>query len=198
MAVRVKAVLSLTSDGCRFRSLRDEVFKANAYHVLDKRYMRRFYDAVNVLNGVGILEITSATPRLSRWVYWKESVPDEPRDQKELVARVEAQKARAEKQLLDKKQLLKDLTMRYIAYQSLVLRNANQPASDGVLHLPFVLVSTAPSDRIHLQLSQDKKTAKLHFGQEFSMADDGMILRKLGLEDPNLVPREMAAVVQSD
>lgn len=166
----------------------------------EKNVRRRVYDALNVLEAVGMLE---KDKKDIRWRGWPNTGEEDP------AQRLELEQARRVAAITRKASLLNDVNQKAFCLSQLVLRNRDAPlpalvaAQEGgmqapnPLALPFILVQASGDAEIDVAISEDQKTAELDFHHwPFHVYDDEAVMKLMGIGNyiPELLVGNNAAL----
>jgi hypothetical protein len=164
----------------------------------DKNIRRRVYDALNVLEALGII---AKTKRDIEWRGW----PPALRKTYTEKDRLEAERARLAARIQFKAETTNDVATKAFCLSNLVLRNRDAPLcalitaqelgmmAPNPLALPFMLVHAPESAEVDIDITPDEKTAQLNFHHHpFQIFDDERVMRMMGLGEPQ---PELAAAI---
>ncbi|KAG7671736.1 putative Transcription factor-like protein DPB [Nannochloris sp. 'desiccata'] len=164
----------------------------------DKNIRRRVYDALNVLEALGII---SKTKQDIEWRGWPPALRKVTTEKDKL----EAERARLAARIQLKIEATQDVTTKAFCLSNLVLRNRDAPLcalveaqelgmmAPNPLALPFMLVHAPENAEVDIDISPDEKTARLDFHHyPFQIFDDETIMQMMGLGQPQ---PELAAAV---
>jgi len=164
----------------------------------DKNIRRRVYDALNVLEALGII---SKTKRDIEWRGWPPALRKITTEKD----RLEAERAQLAARIQSKVEATEDVTTKAFCLSNLVLRNRDAPYSALVaaqqlgmmapnpLALPFMLVHAPENAEVDIDITPDEKTARLDFHHyPFQIFDDENVMQMMGLGQPQ---PELAAAV---
>lgn len=154
----------------------------------EKNVRRRVYDALNVLEALGII---SKTKKEIDWRGWPATLNQSEK------TRLEAERSRLLMRVQSKLRTVEEAVAKAYCLSNLVLRNRDAPlpvleAAKNVglpaptpLGLPF-MIAHAPADAsIDLQISNDERVAELDFKWwPFEIFDDFGVMKMMGLDEP--------------
>ncbi|KAL4424767.1 hypothetical protein ABPG77_000807 [Micractinium sp. CCAP 211/92] len=154
----------------------------------DKNVRRRAYDALNVLEAIGMI---SKTKKAIRWQGWPQGLGRSNEEKQR------AERARALERLEEKRQALQEAVLQAHCLCNLALRNQEAPLPallrmqemglpvPNPLMLPFMLVQADPDAEVDIDISDDNLTATLDFQHwPFVLYDDDRVMRLMGLHHP--------------
>ena len=158
--------------------------------VEEKNVRRRVYDALNVLDAIGVVY---KDKKHVEWVGW----PGAKCSSESLLERLQQEKEELLKNVDQKFKSTYRTSIKCFCLSNLVLRNSDAPLpvllaahKNGVmapnpLPLPFLMVQ-APSDaRTDIIISQNQRNASLNFYDTlFQVFDDEGVMRMMGLGEP--------------
>jgi hypothetical protein len=167
----------------------------------DKNIRRRVYDALNVLEALGII---SKSKRDIQWRGWPPALRKITTEKDKL----EAERARIAARIQLKTATTHDVTTKAFCLSNLVLRNRDAPLcvliaaqelgmmAPNPLALPFMLIHAPEDAEVDIEITPDEKTAHLHFHHHpFSIFDDENVMGMMGLGEPQ---PELAAAIFGD
>lgn len=156
----------------------------------EKNVRRRVYDALNVLEAVGII---AKNKRDIEWIGWPAAL-QRNNSEKE---RLEAERARIASRLQGKAEVVEDASAKAFCLSNLVLRNRDAPLctllaaqqagmpAPNPLALPFMLVHAPGMADVDIHITPDERTARLNFHHwPFQIFDDERVMRMMGLGEP--------------
>jgi len=138
----------------------------------EKNIRRRVYDALNVLSALNIIS------KEKKDITWNGL----PTAKKQDLQQVKDEIAMRERQLEEKKQVLKELLVQKVSFHNLVSRNMHNTMPRDHIPLPFVVVNTHPSSVVKCNMSRDKTEVIFDFSMPFEINDDNTILKKMGMD----------------
>ncbi|KAL3943418.1 MAG: hypothetical protein SGBAC_002500 [Bacillariaceae sp.] len=138
----------------------------------EKNIRRRVYDALNVLSALNII---SKEKKDITWIGL-------PTAKKQDLQQMKDEIAMRERQLQEKKQVLKELLVQKVSFHNLVNRNIQSAMPRDHIPLPFVVVNTHSSSVVQCDMSGDKTDVMLEFSMPFEINDDNTILKKMGMD----------------
>jgi hypothetical protein len=154
----------------------------------EKNVRRRVYDALNVLEALGII---SKTKKDIDWKGWPATLNQSEK------TRLEAERSRLLVRVQSKLTAVEETTAKAYCISNLVLRNRDAPlpvleAAKNVglpaptpLRLPFMIAHAPSNASIDLQISNDEKVAELDFKWwPFEIFDDVGVMKMMGLDEP--------------
>ncbi|XP_033003604.1 transcription factor Dp-1 isoform X3 [Lacerta agilis] len=143
-----------------------------------KNIRRRVYDALNVLMAMNII---SKEKKEIKWIGL-------PTNSAQECQNLEVERQRRLERIKQKQSQLQELILQQIAFKNLVQRNrqteqqANRPpASNSVIHLPFIIVNTSKKTVIDCSISNDKFEYLFNFDNAFEIHDDIEVLKRMGM-----------------
>ncbi|CAM9388472.1 unnamed protein product, partial [Chrysoparadoxa australica] len=173
----------------------------------EKNIRRRVYDALNVLMA---MDIISKQKKEIRW----RGLPNNALHDVDVLKREVTKRLQS---LGSKRGQLQELLVQQVAFRHLALRNRRirsrvaaqqqqqqQPVEDedaGKIALPFIVVNTPKDTVVQCEMAQDRTDVFFNFSDQFEIADDNEMLRRLGLhqckreELPVLVAKELVPYV---
>jgi E2F/DP family winged-helix DNA-binding domain/Transcription factor DP len=164
----------------------------------DKNIRRRVYDALNVLEALGII---AKTKRDIEWRGWPPALRKSITEKDKL----EAERAQLAARIQIKVNATQDVATKAFCLSNLVLRNRDAPLSALVaaqefgmmapnpLALPFMLVHAPENAEVDIDITPDERTARLDFHHyPFQIFDDENVMRMMGLGEPQ---PELAAAI---
>ena len=137
----------------------------------EKNIRRRVYDALNVLSALDIIS------KEKKDITWNGL----PTAKKQDLQTMKDEIAMRERQLEEKKQVLKELLVQKVSFHNLVNRNMRTTMPRDHIPLPFVVVNTHPSSIVKCEMSRDKTEVIFDFSMPFEINDDNTILKKMGM-----------------
>ncbi|CAJ1954641.1 unnamed protein product [Cylindrotheca closterium] len=141
----------------------------------EKNIRRRVYDALNVLSALDIIT------KEKKDITWNGL----PTAKKQDLQQMKDEIAQRERQLQEKKQVLKELLVQKVSFHNLVNRNSHSAMPRDHIPLPFVVVNTHSSSVVQCDMSRDKTDVMLEFSMPFEINDDNTILKKMGMDKTN-------------
>ncbi|PSC75281.1 transcription factor DPB [Micractinium conductrix] len=154
----------------------------------EKNIRRRVYDALNVLEAIGMI---TKNKKAITWRGWPQGLGRSSEE------RLRAERGKAVERLEAKRQLLQDALHKANCLCNLVLRNHDAPAPaieamqdaglpvPNPLMLPFMLVRADADAVVEIEISADQLNAHIDFQQwPFVLYDDDRIMRLMGLHQP--------------
>ena len=164
----------------------------------DKNIRRRVYDALNVLEALGII---AKTKRNIEWRGWPPALRKIATEKE----RLEAERARVAARIQLKIEATEDVTTKAFCLSNLVLRNRDAPLcaliaaqhlgmmAPNPLALPFMLVHAPETAEVDIEITPDEKMARLDFHHHpFQIFDDENVMQMMGLGQPQ---PELAAAI---
>lgn len=163
--------------------------------VEEKNVRRRVYDALNVLDAIGVVRKESS--KSIRWVGW----PTERNDTR-IAARLNLERLRAKRDELAKKvqcQLTSNAesATKLFCLSNLILRNQDAPLplllvaqekgiqTPNPFTVPFMMIKAPSHAKTDVHLSEDFHRASLDFHDAFfQIFDDMGVMRMMGLDKP--------------
>ncbi|KAI7840071.1 hypothetical protein COHA_006201 [Chlorella ohadii] len=155
----------------------------------EKNIRRRCYDALNVLEAIGMI---TKTKKSIRWKGWPTGLGRSAEE------RLRSERLRAMERLDQKRQLLEDAIQKCYCLSNLVSRNHAVPLPvllrmqesgqrvPNPLKLPFILVRTDKDAELHVDISPDNLQADIDFGSwPFAILDDDQVMKLLDLQHPS-------------
>ncbi len=170
-------------------------------HLDDRSIRRRVYDALNVLNAIGVVSKATSSRREAEWVgYLRKCGPTD-------IERVVSSHTRTVQRVHSKARRLRHTLSLIAAYKQLAARNAaaaSPPAPEQRVHAPFVVMGMLPGCSLRVQRVQ-AKAEELHgeaasgtepgVGFTFSsppvLLDDSAVMTAMGLGLPPLSPADV-------
>ena len=156
----------------------------------EKNVRRRVYDALNVLEALGII---AKSKRDIEWIGWPAALQRNHCEKE----RLEAERGRIVARVCSKLASTQDITAKAFCLSNLVLRNRDAPmcalhaAQDAglpapnPLPLPFMLVHAPETAQVDIHIAPDEKNARLDFHHwPFQIFDDEQIMTMMGLGEP--------------
>lgn len=158
--------------------------------VKEKNVRRRVYDALNVLDAIGVV---SKDKKHVEWVGW----PGKKSDSESIVECLQKKKEKLVRNVNQKFKSTYRTSIKCFCLSNLVLRNSDAPMpvlleahkkgilAPNPLPLPFLMIQ-APSDaRTDIMISENQRHASLNFYDTlFQVFDDEGVMRMMGLGEP--------------
>lgn len=157
----------------------------------EKNVRRRVYDALNVLEALGII---GKTKRDISWVGWPPAIARSGAGERE---RLEAERARGAARLRAKAAAAGEAAAKAFCLSNLVLRNRDAPLgaliaaqeagmmAPNPLSLPFMLIHAPPLADVDISISPDERSATLDLhGWPFQIYDDERTMLMMGMGQP--------------
>eukprot|EP00536_Pseudo-nitzschia_multiseries_P015166 jgi/Psemu1/291867/fgenesh1_pg.833_\ len=147
-----------------------------------KNIRRRVYDALNVLMAMDIIS------KEKKEITWKGLPSAAKQDMESMEAEIEER----ERQLAQKKELLRDVLIQQVCFRNIVQRNHRvekakerehlrkggpAPETNGRIPLPFLIVNTDKSSETKCDMSKDLSCITFNFTLPFEVRDDNTILK---------------------
>ena len=156
----------------------------------EKNVRRRVYDALNVLEALGII---AKNKRDIEWIGWPIALQRSNSEK----GRLEAERARVAARVQGKVGVAEDASAKAFCLSNLVLRNRDAPLcallaaqqagmpAPNPLALPFMLVHAPGVADVDIHITPDERTARLDFHHwPFQLFDDERVMRMMGLGEP--------------
>eukprot|EP00475_Leptophrys_vorax_P030298 TRINITY_DN45280_c0_g1_i1.p1 TRINITY_DN45280_c0_g1~~TRINITY_DN45280_c0_g1_i1.p1 ORF type:complete len:371 (-),score=81.09 TRINITY_DN45280_c0_g1_i1:81-1193(-) len=169
------------------------VFLLRGNHDADKRYRRRVYDTMKVLKATEVIDVDEDE---DREVTWKGL----PNDVHPHVLRYNSRIESCKKRLKEKRALLEETLVKFVAYQRLLTRNTGQgkpalkpifvpPSSQDrnsvktkrtpCLSAPFVVLTCHKSAKVQILLGKENHEAVIIATQSISFVDSEDLVKSL-------------------
>lgn len=166
----------------------------------EKNIRRRVYDALNVLEALGMID---KGKKDIQWLGWPPALGQSAKH------RLEAEHTKLAARVAHKAAMAAAVCTKTFCLSNLVLRNHDAPLSvmraaqemglgaPTPLTLPFMLVHAPADAAIDVHISDDQRSASLEFYKSpFQVFDDEGVMRMMGLGEPRPELQTVAAVAE--
>jgi transcription factor Dp-1 len=173
--------------------------------VEEKNVRRRVYDALNVLDAIGVVKKESS--KVIQWIGWPRernaAQQIHPHDTKSaqcaMVSRLQAKRSQLLQRVQQRLSSNQESAVKLFCLSNLILRNKDAPlplllvAQDKGIQtpnpftVPFMMILAPPDAHTDVRISEDCRHAELDFNNAFYQVFDDMgVMQMMGLGEPNV------------